>query len=184
MQKTRKILFEALVELIVEKGYEKVTIQDIIDTANVGRSTFYSHYENKEQLLFSGDDHFNDLLLTDLFQEKGKFRPEEKLKLVYEHVASHYSVTSAMLGGKDATPMLEHAHGIMKLIVESCVPASEKSREELQMQQFMVESATSALVRLLTCWIDAKMPFSAETMAKKSAETLLAFFSSKEAGLS
>jgi AcrR family transcriptional regulator len=44
IQKTKKILSEALIALILEKGYEQVTVQDIIDKANVGRSTFYCHY--------------------------------------------------------------------------------------------------------------------------------------------
>ncbi len=56
--RTRKLLEDALHDLIVEKGYEAVTVQDIIDRANVGRSTFYAHYTDKQQLLFS---HFADL---------------------------------------------------------------------------------------------------------------------------
>ena len=44
VQRTRKILHEALVELILEKGFDKVTVQDVIKRANVGRSTFYSHF--------------------------------------------------------------------------------------------------------------------------------------------
>ena len=57
VQKTRKLLLDALVSLILEKGYDEVSIQDIIDRANVGRSTFYAHYENKEQLLLFGHEH-------------------------------------------------------------------------------------------------------------------------------
>src|SRR5260370_7394465 len=56
--RTRKLLEDALHDLIVEKGYEAVTVQDIIDRANVGRSAFYAHYTDKHQLLFS---HFADL---------------------------------------------------------------------------------------------------------------------------
>lgn len=51
--RTQKLLSEALVALILEKGYQKITVQDIIDRANVGRSTFYSHYRDKEDLLAS-----------------------------------------------------------------------------------------------------------------------------------
>lgn len=56
VQRTRQILKDALVALILEKGYQKITIQDIIDRANVGRSTFYSHFRDKDDLLFSGFD--------------------------------------------------------------------------------------------------------------------------------
>jgi AcrR family transcriptional regulator len=54
IQRTRQLIQDALVALITEKGYEKVTIQDIIDRANVGRSTFYAHYRDKEDLLLRG----------------------------------------------------------------------------------------------------------------------------------
>ena len=51
VQKTRQLLKDALVELILEEGYEAVTINEILDRANVGRSTFYIHFENKHELL-------------------------------------------------------------------------------------------------------------------------------------
>src|SRR5215475_3738876 len=54
VQRTQQLLRVALIELIIEKGYEEVTVQDIIDRANVGRSTFYSHFMDKQQLLLSG----------------------------------------------------------------------------------------------------------------------------------
>ena len=49
--RTRRALKVALTDLILEKGYEHVTVQDIIDRADMGRSTFYSHYVDKDELL-------------------------------------------------------------------------------------------------------------------------------------
>jgi AcrR family transcriptional regulator len=51
--KTRKALKEALTDLILEQGYEGVTVQDVIDRADVGRSTFYSHFIDKDDLLMA-----------------------------------------------------------------------------------------------------------------------------------
>jgi AcrR family transcriptional regulator len=48
VSKTRKALKEALTDLILEKGYEAVTVQDVIDRADVGRSTFYAHFIDKD----------------------------------------------------------------------------------------------------------------------------------------
>jgi AcrR family transcriptional regulator len=58
VQRTRRLLQSALVELIKEKGYDPVTIQDITERANLGRTTFYLHYQSKDDLLL---DHHADM---------------------------------------------------------------------------------------------------------------------------
>jgi AcrR family transcriptional regulator len=50
-QRTRRMLGEALVALMLDKRYDTITVQEIIDQANVGRSTFYAHFLDKEDLL-------------------------------------------------------------------------------------------------------------------------------------
>src|SRR3954467_12831022 len=50
-RRTRHMLEDALVDLMLEKRYDTITVQEIIDRANVGRSTFYAHYLDKEDLL-------------------------------------------------------------------------------------------------------------------------------------
>lgn len=52
IQRTRELLRKALMELIVERGYDTITVQDITDRANVARTTFYLHFKDKDELLF------------------------------------------------------------------------------------------------------------------------------------
>ena len=55
-QRTRQLLSDALVALILEKRYDAITVQDILDRANVGHSTFYTHFYDKDDLLLSDLD--------------------------------------------------------------------------------------------------------------------------------
>ena len=61
IRRTRNQLGQALRELIIEKSYEAITIQDIADRADVNRATFYLHYGTKEELLVTS--------LTEIFDE-------------------------------------------------------------------------------------------------------------------
>ena len=60
--RTRQLLREALFSLIKEQGFEALSVQQIIDRANIGRATFYSHFDNKEDLLICGFDELRSAL--------------------------------------------------------------------------------------------------------------------------
>src|SRR5690242_15633867 len=64
VRRTRRALQNALVGLIAERGYPRTTVQDVLDRADVGRSTFYAHFRDKDALFASC---FDDLR-TDLEQ--------------------------------------------------------------------------------------------------------------------
>ena len=53
-ERTKALLFNALIELIQEKRWDKIRVQDILDRTGVGRSTFYAHFDNKFDLLTAG----------------------------------------------------------------------------------------------------------------------------------
>lgn len=91
-QKTRKAIFDALSELLESKRFENITVQEIIDTANIGRSTFYAHFETKDDLLKSMcTDIFHHIFTSGLPQESdldySEGSPNLELKL------GHYYIT-------------------------------------------------------------------------------------------
>ena len=54
VQRTRRLLHKALMTEVLDKKYESITVQEILDRADVGRSTFYTHFHDKDELLVSG----------------------------------------------------------------------------------------------------------------------------------
>ena len=63
VERTRRMLFDSLRLLMMERGYEKMTIQNILDHAGVGRATFYAHFSSKDQLLEESIDGLRGWLL-------------------------------------------------------------------------------------------------------------------------
>ena len=92
IQRTQQTLRMALLELIDEKGYAAVTVQDIAERANIGRATFYLHYPDKEHLLLA----WMEQILADL---KAQFagRPETLSFIAFEHIAHHQDLYRTLL---------------------------------------------------------------------------------------
>ena len=110
IQKTKGLLHEALFSLIVEKNYETIVVNDILDRANVGRSTFYSHFNNKDDLLVSG---IQDMLRAVHPAElPAVARPYEQLIWfslpIFEHIDEHRRASAAGIGSRGRAVIHEH----------------------------------------------------------------------------
>src|SRR5438128_5403918 len=68
--RTRRSLSSALVELVEEKRFDEITVQNVIDRADVGRSTFYAHFRDKEDLFQKDWERFLDHLVEKIEWDK------------------------------------------------------------------------------------------------------------------
>src|SRR5881628_2636842 len=70
VRRTRESLHKALISLTLEKNYDSITVQEVLDRADVGRSTFYTHFQSMDQLLISGTHELRRTLHTALEKQR------------------------------------------------------------------------------------------------------------------
>ena len=119
VQRTQQLLRAALLSLIEEKGFEALTVQQIIDRANVGRATFYAHFDSKEDLLVSGLDGLR-LALKDLqTQARSGGGSDDRLfpfsHEIFAHIAEYRKVFRSMVG-KPSGALVQQL--LQKIVVE------------------------------------------------------------------
>lgn len=155
VQRTRQLLQNALSELILEKGYESVTVQDVIDRANVGRSTFYAHFEDKEQLLLSGFEplraEFDDFLSGRSFDDETPWALS---------LAMFQQVQKQRGGFITITHVQKYLYGFLLNHLKPFLPKRNKKIPP----ELLAHYVASSFIALLKWWIDNNYPRTAEQM--------------------
>ncbi|MEI6777081.1 MAG: TetR/AcrR family transcriptional regulator [Chloroflexales bacterium] len=167
IQRTRSALRSALISLIMERGYEAITIQEIIDRANVGRSTFYAHYLDKHQLLLANLAELRAMLTESqraTVQTRGGLaqgRFAFSLGML-DHAGSHVPLYRAMVGKQSGVILQREIEHILADLVRAELADSTKpdSRAAIP-QEVLVQYVVSAFLGLLVWWIEAGMPCAA-----------------------
>ena len=163
VQRTRALLQDALMSLMVERGYEATTVQDIIDRANVGRATFYAHFESKEDLLASGIEGLGASLKERQRQAVGQqLAPEEQLFAfsheLFVHANEHRDVFRAMVGKRSGAVIQQLLHKVLVDLVrdELKTIASPKNAVSPPIEA-MAQFLGGGLFGLLIWWGTGKM---------------------------
>lgn len=165
-QRTRQLLNAALIGLMAEKPYDQITVQDIIDRANVGRSTFYAHYVDKEDLLVSDFTRVLDALLHHMEQNVQGERPTAiSLALFFEHVQAHHHLYKALVRGGGIDILLKKGHTHMRRKIEQQlqghIPAGHTPAAPLPL---VADYVAGAILTMITWWLDNDMPNTPEQM--------------------
>ena len=101
IKRTRNLLGQALLELVREKKFEQITIQDITDRADLNRATFYLHYSSKEELLADSLEGYFDALveqITAVTFNTPIWQTPEADELIFAHVAENTALYRVLLG--------------------------------------------------------------------------------------
>jgi AcrR family transcriptional regulator len=165
VRRTRDLLRRALIALILEKGYDRITVQDIIDRADVGRSTFYAHYTDKEDLLLSGLEE-----LAGAFEEHmerhfaGRAEPNPVLA-AFQHADRQRDLYRALAGKRGAEVMRAGLRDRIKEVIVRRMPEFLPHQDGALPDEVMLEFLLTSLLGLLVWWLENDVPYSAEQMA-------------------
>jgi AcrR family transcriptional regulator len=172
IQRTRALLLSALLDLIVERGYDDVTVQDIVDRANVGRSTFYKHFLDKRELLLSGVDGLQALLSQQRAAQDWSAAVNQRLLgfslPLFQHVQSNFRFCRALLGPRSGAIVERHVQRILADLVREELAACVRAGAVLAVPlDVVVQYTVSAFLGLLRWWMDQPAPCAAEEIDRQ-----------------
>jgi AcrR family transcriptional regulator len=175
VRRTRRRLRDALIELVLEKGYDNVTNQEITDRADLSRATFYLHYKNgKDELLASSlesmFDELVDSVQDSLFQHDLDWENKEPPSLpAFQHVAEYAKLYKALLGDKGVTSVIYRTLNYIARISQKQFQLIIEERG-LEQTPIPVEVAAQhiagSLFSMMSWWLENDMPYPPEEMAR------------------
>lgn len=174
--KTRKALHDALFGLMSEKQYNRITIQDIIDRANVGRSTFYSHYATKDELLISSIEILMENLNKYISDCIGK--GEDKIRLIpvaelFQHIMENSKLMRGLIKAESVELFLDKALSYWNVQIEQYLNSRLSTRKETKVPiTILTNHITSTLIYLLKWWVTNKMPYTPTQMEQYFQELI------------
>ena len=165
VRRTRDALGDALIALMQEKAFETITVQEVLDRAHVSRSTFYTHYSDKDDLLMSDAEEFFEALSMALSEHGDKSDRVFPAKEFFTHLADVQPFYKALVKSGKFQENMELARGhfargierrLSELPRAKSIPANERSA--------IAFTHAGALLSLLAWWLDHGMRETPEQM--------------------
>ncbi len=170
VQRTRTQLRDALIALILERGYDDLTIQDITDKADMRRATFYLHYKDKEELLLKAlSESFDELVqqMESIRQNDilaGKTNVEAFL-VMFRHAEQNARLYRVILNGQSGVAVANRIREYLAALLLSSLKALPS--EQLAVPpEILAHYMAGAELAMITWWLNHDMPYSAQQMAE------------------
>jgi AcrR family transcriptional regulator len=155
VRRTHERLGSALVALIQEKSIDDVTVQEVLDRASVGRSTFYLHFRDKNDLLLSQLETFLEMMSTALSTRKEKSLRVVPVAEMFEHIGNQKKVYRALADCGRLNDFFDLAQGYFARGIERRLVESGRLPKLPQRELAARSSALAgSLLSLLRWWLD------------------------------
>ncbi len=168
-QRSRELLTAALTELLHEQRYDLISVRDIITRARVSRSTFYLHFQDKDDLLASN---FTDVL-SQLDQQPSDARLDRRLLPALEmfrHVQAHRALYESVVGGRGLEVLFRAGRDYWGKTIEQTITATGDTAVPASI---LITYVTGAFLNLLKWWLDNRLPYPPERMAAMFEELVM-----------
>jgi len=146
IKNTKSRLFDALVELNLETEFKMITVKEITKRAEIGRSTFYAHFESKEQLLLSKQNE----ICRDTLKHVENRNINSLIKELFEHVSQYKQHAKNTLGDESGKIMIKRARS---LIESYFMYDTRKEIVDKEMQVMLSRSCSSSIVSMINGWV-------------------------------
>jgi AcrR family transcriptional regulator len=164
--KTQEAIKKTILELMNEKNFDDITIQDISDRANLNRSTFYLHYLDKYDLLDKMiEEHINELKETSEWACQEEWG--DAIQILFEYFETNYLFFSTMLASKGAAPSFRSK--FLEYVIEGFKDELHKTngKNKNLSEEVVVTFAGHAYVGVLESWLKDGMPSPPNVTAKE-----------------
>jgi AcrR family transcriptional regulator len=183
VRRTQKLLREALVELIEERGFEALTIGELTSRAMVSRAAFYRNYRDKYDLV----EQIFEEAMSALFSavgDLGREHPSEIWVTFFEHIAQYDRLYRALLGRKGSPWFVRKMRASLAGLVKERGrlphgPDASAHSAHTFSDEFVPDLASTLFVEAITWWLEHARPYTPREIATRSA--LLASALLKEA---
>jgi AcrR family transcriptional regulator len=168
VRRTRRNLADALITLIVERGYDRITVQDILDRADVGRSTFYAHFRDKDALLLSTFDELRDDLRRDMDALTPGEMPDDPahpVSVVFRHAYDHRLIYRALCGRAGGNVIDGHLRAMFGTLLGDHLRPHLAAAGSSLPPTIVAEFYASALIGVLTWWVNDDFPYPPDEVA-------------------
>ncbi|MBN1265557.1 MAG: TetR/AcrR family transcriptional regulator [Anaerolineales bacterium] len=164
VRRTKKQLSDALMALVLEKGYDAVRVQDITDRADVGRATLYLHYKDKADLLLNSLQETIEELFALIRENLTDPTREELFQIAFTHAAENADLYRVLLSGQGTVAHRREVQAMIgghaRSILIPTFPAADKAGIEVASVYI-----SGALLMMIEWWLVQEMPFTAQEMA-------------------
>src|SRR5215212_2437451 len=158
VRRTRDALGDALVALMQEKPFDSITVQDVLDRAHVGRSTFYSHYSDKDDLLMSDADEFFERVSMGLSAQGDASDRVFPVREFFNHIAEAQLFVNALSSSGRLEANLDLARGHFARGIERRLSELPRGQAIPENERGAIGFAhAGALLSLMKWWIDRGM---------------------------